>query len=419
MGVVLDRKVAPSFVKPKFFQVPEVEQVADAIPFWVYKSDQVPLFKLELVFNINKEAETIAGLGLLSSKLFTEGTTNYTSTQIQDTLARYGAHLEVKSGLDRFVVVLYSQKKHGQRMIAFLNELIFDSIFPQKEFDKIRENELEGLKVNNEKTSFIASNKFRSLLFDNHSYGRVLSIENLETIKREEVLAYYSEKLKKALSTVFLSGGYDESIVSSIHTTFIPKVNKGGVKVVQGIAEVNSKKDKVAIDKAVQSSIRIGKHVINRNHPEYIDLVIANEVLGGYFGSRLMKNIREEKGLTYGIYSQCATYEQGAYWVIAADVKKDLVEVATEEVYKEITTLINDGVDDEELEIVSNYMAGSFLSSINTPFDIIDKFKLVHYGNLSYDYYRQFYDRLDTITSKNIQETAAKYFTKTNELTVG
>ena len=148
-------------------------------------------------------------------------------------------------------------------------------------------------------------------------------------------------------------------------------------------------------------------------------MLIANEILGGYFGSRLMKNIREEKGLTYGIYSQSVTHMQESYWVIGADIKKDLVNLAVDEINNEISELENKGVDQDELEIVTNYMAGSFLSSINTPFDLIDKFKLVHYHDLSYDYYKDFYERLFTITSEDIQKMTSTYFKNNVELVVG
>ena len=169
----------------------------------------------------------------------------------------------------------------------------------------------------------------------------------------------------------------------------------------------------------MQSSVRIGALSIKRKDNDFIDMLVANEILGGYFGSRLMKNIREEKGLTYGIYSQSVTFMQESYWVIGADIKKDLVNLALDEINTEINLLENEGVDQEELEIVTNYMAGSFLSSINTPFDIIDKFKLVHYHGLSYGYYKNFYERLFTITSEDIRKMTSKYFKNNIELVVG
>lgn len=359
-------------------------------------------------------------MGLISSKMLTEGTSGFSSKQIQDTVARFGAHLDFKSGMDRFVVTLYSQKKYGVKMVSFLRELIYDSIFPEGDIEKIKAIELESLKVNNEKTSFIASNQFRELLFtDKHSYGRVLTEESLQRVDRTYLLSFYKEVFKPSLSEVYISGGFDQPIIDEIKGCFLTNKLESRKDIKEEVGEVRGLVKRIEKEKALQSSIRIGRSVIGRTHPEYIDMIIANEVLGGYFGSRLMKNIREEKGLTYGIYSQCATYEKGSFWAIAADVKKELVDTATSEVYKEVKLLIEDGVDDEELHVVTNYMAGSFLSSINTPYDIIDKFKLVYYGGVNYDYYKQFYDRLETITSKDIQSIASKYFTETNELIVG
>jgi zinc protease len=160
--------------------------------------------------------------------------------------------------------------------------------------------------------------------------------------------------------------------------------------------------------------LRIGKKLFNRTHPDYIPFVITNEILGGYFGSRLMKNIREDKGYTYGIYSSIGSLKNEGYWVIAADVKKEFAENAIAEIFKEINKIIEQPVETEELERVKKYMLGSFMNQLNTPFDLMDRFKAIHYTGLDYSYYDRFIETVKTISSETIQKIAQTHFTPNN-----
>jgi predicted Zn-dependent peptidase len=148
---------------------------------------------------------------------------------------------------------------------------------------------------------------------------------------------------------------------------------------------------------------------MNRNHPDYQKFLVVNELLGGFFGSRLMKNIREDKGFTYGIGSSINVFEHEAYLVIGTDVKKEVTSQTYEEIAKEIKILQTALVPEEELDIVKNYILGSFMGSINTPFSLIDKFKTLYYNNLTYDYYDRYYEVVTNITAENIKEIAEEY----------
>jgi predicted Zn-dependent peptidase len=172
---------------------------------------------------------------------------------------------------------------------------------------------------------------------------------------------------------------------------------------------------------AVQTSIRIGKKLFTRNHPDYLKFTVLNETLGGYFGSRLMKNIREEKGLTYGISSQIAPMLQEGYFVIGTDVKKELASKALEEIYNELEKLQNEPVGDEELQTVKNYMIGSYSNSITTPFSLANKFKTLHFNGLSYDYYDNYMTAIQKVNAKDLMQMAKKYFDRTSftEVLVG
>lgn len=412
----LNRKEKPSFERPKFFEFPKVIPISPR--FFGYFSEIVPLLKIDLVYPsviTNKK-----GVSKILAKMLYEGTNKFSSAEIHETIAKYGAHLEIKSGIDRFTITLYTQKKYFKELITFLSELIFNSTIPELELEKIKNIEIQNIQVNNEKTSFIASNKFKeAILGQSHPYSESISESDVANISREDIKALYDNSLQQDLPEIFICGNYTKKECEFIQMLFQKNKSLRDTPIFPSPITTSTNKNNFPKEGALQSSIRIGNLSISRKHSDFIDMVIANEVLGGYFGSRLMKNIREEKGLTYGISSQCATFLQASYWVIGADVKKDLVPLAIDEINKEIETLYQNGVDNDEMEVVTNYMAGSFLSSINTPFDIVDKFKLVHYHELSYDYYRDFYERLFTITSENIQEMTSTYFKNNIEVIAG
>ena len=160
---------------------------------------------------------------------------------------------------------------------------------------------------------------------------------------------------------------------------------------------------------SVQSSIRYGRMLFNHTNQDYFDVYVLNEILGGYFGSRLMQNIREEKGYTYGIHSSVVPMQEGGYFVIGTDVKREFTKYTLVEIEKELQRLIDEPVSDNELLTVKNYMLGSFVGDIQTSFAIADKYKTIYFHGLGYDYYDRFFARIQSITAQDIQAVAKKY----------
>jgi zinc protease len=159
----------------------------------------------------------------------------------------------------------------------------------------------------------------------------------------------------------------------------------------------------------VQTSIRIGRHLFKRKDPDFYKFIVCNEVLGGYFGSRLMKNIREDKGYTYGISSNLAPLKNAGYWAISTDVKKEFAQATLDEIAKEIKLLQTKLVSVDELQTVQNFMAGEFAASLNTPFEIADRVRLMVLENLEPDFYARYISGVRAITPEQIMEMANKY----------
>ncbi|MDL5049288.1 insulinase family protein [Oscillatoria amoena NRMC-F 0135] len=168
---------------------------------------------------------------------------------------------------------------------------------------------------------------------------------------------------------------------------------------------------------SVQSSVRVGKLMVSRNHSDYPGVLLLNHILGGFFGSRLMKNIREEKGLTYGIHSSIHALMHGSYVVIGADVNKENRQLTIDEIRTEIARLRSDRIPEAELEIARNHFIGSLQSDMSTPFAHADKHKVISLFKLNHDYYQQLIQSLLALTQQDLLEIAQKHFQEESLLT--
>jgi zinc protease len=161
--------------------------------------------------------------------------------------------------------------------------------------------------------------------------------------------------------------------------------------------------------------------MITRSHPDYPGMAVLNTLLGGYFGSRLMSNIREDKGYTYGIGSAMVSLREAGYFFISTEVGADVTTAALDEIYKEVKRLQDEPAGEDELSTVRNYLSGTFLKSIDGPFALIDRFKTLTLSGLGYDYYDRYLQTVQSISPAQLQELALRYFNRNDfmELVVG
>ncbi len=411
---MLDRTISPDFQTIKAINFPPVKatNLSNGIPLYVINVGEQPAIKIEFSFEAGNWQETQNGVSLFTAKMITEGTSQYSSAQISEYFDKFGSFTESGHGLDRANFILYGLKKHLPSLLPMVQELLQDSVFPEKELDSLKNIQLNSLQVNSEKTSFIANKTFRKTIFgDVHPYGNSLDENAIESINQDILLNFYRNYWQGKPFKIYLSGNISDIEIGLIEQYF------GGLKIGQAaekklsVSSIPTIIENIVIEKegAIQSSIRMGKHLMTRKHPDYFPMLLLNEILGGYFGSRLMKNIREEKGLTYGISSNLALFTQAGYFVIGTDVKREFTQQTIDEINKEIRILQTELVSENELETVKNYMVGSFAGSLNTPFDIADRYKVIFSDNLPLDFYQNYISNIQQISAIQLLETANKY----------
>ncbi|HVD97521.1 MAG TPA: pitrilysin family protein [Cytophagaceae bacterium] len=413
----LDRTIAPSYKNIDSYILPEAESVklANGIPLHFILSGTQPVVRMELIFKAGNWYEPNFGCAHFLAKMLSEGTSKHTAHEIQDMFAYYGAFPEFNSGVDHSSVTVYTLSKHLEALLPLIHELVSEAMFPEKEFENAKNITLQSLKVNKEKTAFLAGSKFREMLFGSeHPYGYYLSEEAIEAVSIQSLQDFYKKNYTISNCEIVLSGGGDLDFVSLINK-YLGSDNWGKNDTLpykgKRFSPVSfSKRELITRETAVQSSIRMGRKIFSISHPDYFNLYFLNEIFGGYFGSRLMQNIREDKGYTYGINSNLATYNHEGYFVIGTDVKREFTQQTLDEIYKEMKKLKEEKVSQGELETVRNYMLGSFVNSITTPFAVADKFKTIHFNGLGYDFYKNYFTALKNTTSETLMATAQKYF---------
>ncbi len=419
---MLDRTLAPPFNKSTAFNLllPERQTLLNGVETYFVSGGNQEVIRVELVFPAGRWFERKWGAAYFAANLLSKGTSTKTSFEIAQAFDYYGAHLEISPGLDAVSISLFSLNKNLQPALTLLFELITDSAFPEKEIEQIKSIYLQNLKVNNEKTSFQASKLIRKNLFGEvYPYGKELEESDVTTISRDQLIDHFNTFFKDV--TLFVSGKITvqnkKDIVQAFSALPYSKAQNKSVL----LADHSKTSQRVEKEGSIQSSIRMGKRIVDRKHPDYADILLLNHILGGYFGSRLMKNIREEKGLTYGIYSSLNILKHNGFLVIGADVNKENLDLTFDEIRKELKRLRTEKINQEELDTARNHFIGSLQSEITTPFAHADKIKNIVTFDLSDQYYQNLINKIDSLSSTELLRVANDYFSEDSftEVAVG
>ena len=419
---MINRSIAPSFTRSTNFELIKPEELTlpnGAKVFFVSGGTQ-SVIRVEIILKAGRWFESVWGASYFSSQLLSKGTSKKNSFEIAQIFDQYGAHFEISPGLDAVSISLYTLSKNLRPTLALVRELLEDSAFPEKELAQSKNIYLQNLKVNNEKTSFQVSKLFRKKLFgENHPYGKELEAEDVTALTTEQLKEHYTSLGKDF--TLIVSGKVDDASKQSILETFSSLPYRVVSEKQIAADAVNTLHERISKKGSVQSSIRMGRKAIARSHADYASVLFLNHILGGYFGSRLMKNIREDKGLSYGIYSSLHTLQHDNYTVIGADVNNENLDLTFEEIRKELKRLRTELIDAEELEIARNHFIGSLQAEITTPFAHADKIKNIFLFNLPQNYYQKLINTIDGIQSEELIGIAATYFAEDSfiEVAVG
>jgi zinc protease len=420
----VDRSKAPEYRIPEHisFPTPNKRTLSNGVPLYFIPTPEIDAIRLELNTDASRSGNDVKPLvSYFTLHSLMSGTKDKSAAQLDDFFDLYASEVEVSAGFEYNAISLLTTAKHFKRVLPVFRELLTEAVFPEKELDKKKTQKALSISLQREQNGAQASQLFRQQLFgEDHPFGFISREDDVANVDREDLVAYHTNSFWNN-TEVFVSGNLKEEELNMIVACFETLPAKSCVNNSSVFENKQRKRVYEERPKSLQSSIRLGCHLIPKSHPDYHGLSIFNTILGGYFGSRLIKNIREEKGLTYGIHSSIGSMKSADYLVIMADVIKANVDEVITEVYKEILKLQIGTTDAEEIETVRNYMIGNLLSHFSSPFELIGKFKSIHHAGLDFGFYEEQLAYIREFDMAKVMQIGSRYYNPENmiEIIVG
>jgi len=383
------------------------------VPVYSINAGAEDVIMIELVFEAGNWYEEKNIVAATTNFMLKNGTKQKTSFSLNEHFEMYGAYLNRNCYSETATITLHTLSKHLHHLLPVVAEILTESEFPGEELNIYKQNQKQRLEVNLKKCDFIANRLIDEYVYGfHHPYGRYTSTLDYDALQKEEVEKFYQQYYINGNCKIFVAGKLTNDIEQQLNYVFgkLP-LNKTSLHTKQFIASPAEQKKYNIINDAngVQGAVRLAKNMFNRHHPDFQKIQVLNNIFGGYFSSRLMSNIREDKGYTYGIHSYFQNHMHESCWMIATEAGRDVCDATIEETYKEMRRLQDELVDEEELSLVRNYMMGSILGDLDGPFQIIARWKTYILNNLTEEYFHNGLNIIRNITAEELQALAKKY----------
>lgn len=352
----------------------------------------------------------------LVNGLLLSGTSTKSSIQINEQIDTLGGFYESSVSHENAVVSIYALRENLLSILRIVADAIANVAFLDSEVKELISDRKQRFLVNMEKVNFLAQRQFQERIFANSSYGNLVQIADFDCVSSQELREFYNDNYLNGLEKVVVVGNLQQDHIDEI-IDIVGAWAKPQKTIFPGQFSNIKGASHLVKEGALQTAIRVGRILFNKTHPDYCDFTVLNTILGDYFGSRLMSNIREDKGYTYGIGTLLGELHETGYFVIATEVGKDVKDATLIEIQMEISRLQTELVGTEELLLVKNYMIGQLLKSADGPYALTDLFLGVETFGLNLDFYNKSIDAINNITPERIQELAIKYL-KWEEMTV-
>lgn len=411
--MTLDRSHAPDAQAIRQVPLPEPNTTLtdQGVPVHVIDASTQDVVRIELITEGGAARATRNLVAVYTAKMLTEGTTSMTAAQIADRVEHYGATLHAEADQDECLLTLTCLGRHLEALLPVLTEVFTSSIFPQNELDIARDNGLQELMVNRQKVAYLARTAFAEALYGPlHPYGRSVTEADFGTLGRNMLIKHHENHILRGLKSVMVAGNVNNARLRTIVEALARLQSHGDKNLRVPIPTAHGQQVvRVEKDDAVQNAIRIGRVLFTRDHPDFIDMSILTTVLGGHFGSRLMNNLREDKGFTYGVNASLQAYVGTSHLMIGTEVGADVCDAALNEIWAEVARLRNEPIPDAELDLVRNYLIGRALSGVDGPFALADKWRMYHRHGLTADHHSRYIQRLWEVTSERLMALARQY----------
>lgn len=410
----MNRTIAPEFKQAENLELilPQEIVLENGISlFWMrdVKDDSVRLDIEWFAGSKYQQKKLVAGF---TNKLLLSGNATRSARSISEEIDFYGGFVHDECDKDHAAITLYGLRENFRSIFGIFSEAMLSCDFPAKEFEEERTVALSRFKIDSDKVKYVCQRKFNACLFgEEHAYGKVAEESDFLALTPDDLKAFYNMYYLGTRPVLFLVGNVDEALIDDLRKWSRSISGKTSTFKKSAVVSILGRTEILKPD-AIQSAIRLGRLVVDKKHKDYFGLQLLDTLLGGYFGSRLMMNIREDKGYTYGIGSAVAVMEESAYFFISTEVAKEVKEQTIAEIYVEMERLKSEIIPADELERVKNYMLGEFLRHSDGPGAMMESFKNIWFNQLPITYYSDFIHAIHQLKSEDLQQLARRYFVR-------
>ncbi len=415
---MLNRKVSPPIheVRNLVLPHPQVVRLDNGLPVYVLDFPGQEILKVEAVFRAGRPEEDKHLLSRATSRLLREGTLGRSGAEIAEYIDFYGGSISIPTNLDTSNVLLFSLKKYAAELIPVYAAVLQEPVFPEVELEVFKRTSIQELQVELEKVEVQAYRKVTELIFgEEHPYGYNSTPEDYTALERTDLLRFYERWYTPDNCLLFVSGHVDEAVLQLLNRYLGQHGKSSGTpgafprRPIPHAAGGHPRALQLPHPGSLQTAIKIGRRTFSRTHPDFNGLFVLNTILGGYFGSRLMMNIREKKGFTYNIYSTLDAYQYDGCLYMATEVSPGKSARAIKEIFAEMKKLREQPVGEDELGMVRNYLLGMLLNGLDGPLNSSDVVRSLITEGLTSDTFDALVDTIRRITAEQLQHLAERY----------
>jgi len=390
------------------FIAPKKYDLSSSVPLYHMKEVPSETSRFDLYFDAgNCRGEK--GIPGFTNGLLLSGTPSKSSVDIQEEINSLGGFMETGVSVENATVSIYCLRENLEKILITITDAIQHVDFNEDEIKELCADRKQKWRIDQEKVATKAREEFRAKLFaSNAQYATNLTEEDFDNVNQADLKAFHAQHYLKGLTKVVIVGNFEEEKIMKFAEYFQPFLAD---EIGEFDANIENECGVQTIEKpgALQTAIRAGRMLFNKNHPDYLDFLFVNTILGDYFGSRLMTNIREDKGYTYGIGSMIAELDGTGYFLMATEVGKQVRDETLNEIQHELARLQTELVPENEMQLVRNYMLGQLLKSADGAYAMTDLFLSAEVHGKSLEFYNEAIQAIHAITPERVQELAKKY----------
>lgn len=412
---MLDRTIPPTIRPTSFtFRKPTRHVLDNGMPVYVVESSgQEEVVRIDFVFAAGQWHQSQKLQALFTCRMLREGCRGYSAAAFAERLDYYGAWMELSVGMNRTFVALYTLKKFFAQTVELVQRMLFEPAYSEEQFATIRTNNKAQFLVNMQKGDICALRALRKSVYGpSHPCGMAAEPEDYDALQVDQLRTFYTRYYGSCNCAIYLSGSIDEGIMQQVERLF-GQERWGSVTPVNEVdyrtsPDVN-KRTEIHRPDAVQSSIRMGALLMDVKDEDYFSMRVLTTVLGGYFGSRLMKSVREEKGYTYHISSDLVTNTSKVLFMVSCEALADKADEVIDEVRAEMVRLQTERIPESELYMVRNYMTGEICRNYEGAFSLTDAYIFMEHLGLPHTHLEQTMEAIRTADAEHLQRLAQRY----------